>query len=64
MNLIQRHQLSTEEEARAQEFIVELDFTKTKHKGDAPWREIDQITGGGDHTAADEGEPPHGAEWN
>jgi hypothetical protein len=56
--------LSRAEEARAQEFIVELDYTKTKHKGDPAWREIEQITGGGDYHPADEGEPPQGAYEN
>jgi hypothetical protein len=64
MTLIQRHQPTAEEEIRAQEFIIELDFTKTKHPHDAAWREIAQLTGDGDYIPGqDDGEPPKGAEW-
>lgn len=59
MNLFTQHDPTVEEEARTEEFIVSLDLKKSKIKGDAAWREADQITGQGDHTAEDEGEPPH-----
>jgi hypothetical protein len=59
MNLIEKKELTQEERTRAEEFIIELDFRKTKRKGDAAWREIDQITGLGDYIPGqDDGEPP------
>jgi hypothetical protein len=59
MTLITIATLTPDEEARAQDFILAQCLKRTKHKGDAAWREAAQITADGDYTPGfDDGSHP------